>query len=298
MSAEIERPAPSRLPEWLHIDRTKNRQWVGLSRDLRRRGLHTVCEEASCPNIRECWSAGTATLMILGDVCTRGCRFCNVKTGNPAGRVDEREIENASALVGQLGLRYVVVTSVDRDDLDDHGATHFARVIERIRKDHPEVAVEALVPDFGAVEWRMDILAASGPYIVAQNMETVRRLTYPVRDIRAGYDITLRCLEYYKKRHGLRTKSSLLVGLGETFAELEETLRDLRAVGTDVVTFGQYLQPSRRHLPVVKYYTPQEFRELKSLAYSLGFRFVAAGPLVRSSYRASDLLESEDGHAD
>ncbi len=278
-------------PEWLKISQVKNEEWNDLRSQLKRRGLHTVCEEASCPNIRECWSARTATIMILGDVCTRGCRFCNVKTGNPAGFVEAREILHASELVGLMNLRYVVITSVDRDDLEDHGAGHFARVIERIHCDHPEVHVEALVPDFDAVDWRMDILAQARPYVVAQNMETVRRLTYPVRDIRAGYEKTLRCLEYYKSRHGLRTKTSLMVGLGETLDEIRETLSDLRAVGTDIVTFGQYLQPSSRHLSVERYYTPEEFRELKKIAYEAGFSFVASGPFVRSSYKASDYLD-------
>lgn len=278
-------------PEWLKIAHTKNQDWNDLHAQLKKRGLHTVCEEAACPNIRECWSARTATIMILGEVCTRGCRFCHVKTGNPAGLLDLREIANASQLVGLMNLRYVVITSVDRDDLEDHGAGHFAQVIERIHQDHPEVYVEALVPDFGAVEWRMDVLAQAKPYVVAQNMETVRRLTYPVRDIRASYEKTLRCLEYYKSQHQFRTKTSLMVGLGETLEEIAETLTDLRSVGTDIVTFGQYLQPTSRHLPVQRYYTPEEFRELKKLAYEKGFSFVASGPLVRSSYKASDYLD-------
>lgn len=281
----------SAKPTWLKIEQTKNQDWNLLHGELKKRGLHTVCEEARCPNIKECWSARTATIMILGDVCTRGCRFCHVKTGNPQGLVELREIKNSSELVGLMSLRYVVITSVDRDDLEDHGAQHFANVINRIHADHPEVHVEALVPDFGAVEWRMDILASSQPYVVAQNMETVKRLTYPVRDVRASYEKTLRCLEYYKSKHNLRTKSSLMVGLGETLEELQETMRDLRSVGTDIITFGQYLQPTAKHLPVVRYYTPEEFRLLKKLAYEVGFSFVASGPLVRSSYKASDYLE-------
>lgn len=282
-------------PPWLKIEHTKNQDWNDLHEQIRLRGLHTVCQEAACPNIKECWSARTATIMILGDVCTRGCRFCHVKTGNPGGFVDAREIRNASELVGLMRLRYVVITSVDRDDLEDHGAGHFARVIEAIHRDHPEVHVEALVPDFGAEPVRMDVLAAARPYVVAQNMETVRRLTYPVRDVRASYEKTLACLDYYKRRHGLRTKTSLMVGLGETWDEILETLRDLRAVGTDIVTFGQYLQPTARHLPVVRYYTPEEFRALKRAAYEVGFAFVASGPLVRSSYKAADYLDFVEG---
>ncbi len=288
---EKKKPLLGPKPEWLKITSVKNEEWSDIRVQLKKRRLHTVCEEASCPNIHECWSARTATIMILGDTCTRGCRFCNVKTGNPAGLINHSEITGTSELVALMKLRYIVLTSVDRDDLKDHGAGHFAMVIERIHLDHPDVYVEALVPDFGGDEARMDILAASKPYVVAQNMETVRRLTHPVRDIRAGYDITLSCLKYYKEKHSMRTKTSLMVGLGEILDEIVATLDDLRSVGCDIITFGQYLQPTSRHLPVQKYYTPEEFRELKKIAYEKGFSFVASGPLVRSSYKAADYLE-------
>ena len=274
-------------PEWLKVAGRRNDEFRDLRLALKERGLSTVCAEANCPNLTECWSQKTATIMILGDTCTRGCRFCNVKTGNPRGFVDLKEIVHTVEMVGMMGLNYVVLTSVDRDDLADHGAAHFASVVKAVNQRYPQTKVETLVPDFGGDQNRMRVLAASRPYVVAQNLETVRRLTHPVRDVRAGYTTTLDCLEFYKSL-GLTTKTSLMVGLGETLDELSETLDDLRAVGTDVVTFGQYLQPTRHHLPVERHYSPAEFLDLKRLAYKKGFRFVASGPLVRSSYRAAD----------
>lgn len=258
---------------------------------MRRRGLHTVCEEASCPNLEECWHDRTSTIMILGDTCTRACKFCDVKTGDPGGVVNEAEIDRVSEMVSMLKLRYIVLTSVDRDDLFDQGAGHFARVVERIRRDHPMTMVEALVPDFDALPQLMDVLAGARPFVVAQNLETVRRLTSTVRDRRAGYEKSLSCLEYYKRKHGMRTKSSLMVGLGETRKELEETMDDLRAIDVDIVTFGQYLRPSRKNIPVDRYYHPDEFEELREIALNKGFSFVTSGPLVRSSYKAADYLD-------
>lgn len=277
-------------PDWLKIHGRRTDEFRELRLALQNRGLSTVCAEAACPNLTECWSLKTATIMILGDTCTRGCRFCNVKTGNPRGVLDLQEIVHTVEMVGLMGLNYVVITSVDRDDLADHGAAHFAAVVRAVRAAHPQTKVETLVPDFGANPDRMRVLASSQPYVVAQNLETVRRLTHPVRDVRAGYASTLDCLAFYKAQ-GLTTKTSLMVGLGESVDELAEALDDLRAVGTDIVTFGQYLQPTKHHLPVERYYTPEEFQELKRLAYRKGFRFVASGPLVRSSYRASDYDE-------
>ena len=277
-------------PDWLKIHGRRNDEFRELRLALKDRGLSTVCAEAACPNLTECWSLKTATIMILGDTCTRGCRFCNVKTGNPRGALDLKEIVHSVEMVGLMGLNYVVITSVDRDDLPDHGAGHFAAVVKAIQASYPKTKVETLVPDFGADPDRMLVLAASRPYVVAQNMETVRRLTHPVRDVRASYPTTLDCLEFYKSQ-GLTTKTSLMVGLGETVEEIAETLDDLRTVGTDIVTFGQYLQPTKHHLPVERYYSPAEFLDLKRLAYQKGFRFVASGPLVRSSYRASDFDE-------
>jgi len=278
-------------PDWLKIHGRRNDEFRELRLALKDRGLSTVCAEAACPNLTECWSLKTATIMILGDTCTRGCRFCSVKTGNPRGALDLKEIVHTVEMVGMMGLNYVVITSVDRDDLPDHGAGHFAAVVNAVHASHPHTKVETLVPDFGADPDKMRTLAASRPYVVAQNIETVRRLTHPVRDVRAGYTTTLDCLAFYKKE-SLTTKTSLMVGLGETMDEVAETLDDLRAVGTDIVTFGQYLQPTKHHLPVERFYTPGEFLELKRLAYRKGFRLVASGPLVRSSYRAADFDEA------
>jgi lipoic acid synthetase len=230
--------------------------------------------------------------MILGDTCTRACKFCHVKTGNPKGFLNPEEIENTSKMVALMNLRYIVITSVDRDDLPDHGASHFAAVVNRVHADHPETKVEVLIPDFGVDEERMHTLAKSNPFVIAQNIETVRRLTHPVRDPRAGYEKTLDTLSFYKKNYPhIQTKTSIMVGLGETWQELQETLEDVRARGVDIVTFGQYLQPSKRHLAVERYYTPEEFQELKRMALKLGFKFVASGALVRSSYKAGDFLD-------
>lgn len=219
-----------------------------------------------------------------------------MKTGNPKGFLNPEEIENTSKMVALMNLRYIVITSVDRDDLADHGASHFAAVVDRVHKDHPETKVEVLIPDFGVEAERMHILAKSNPFVIAQNIETVRRLTHPVRDPRAGYDKTLDALTFYKKNYPhIQTKTSIMVGLGETWSEIQETLEDLRERGVDIVTFGQYLQPSKRHLAVERFYTPDEFIELKRMALKLGFKFVASGALVRSSYKAGDFLDYVEG---
>ena len=281
-----------RKPEWLKVKLPQGDDFKDIRNNLREKGLATVCEEAKCPNISECWSGRTATVMILGDTCTRACKFCNVKTGNPKGFLNPEEIQNTANMVKIMNLRYVVITSVDRDDLADHGAGHFAAVIKKVNLDHPETKVEVLIPDFDGVEERMHALAQATPFVIAQNIETVRRLTHPVRDIRAGYDKTLNCLKFYKDNYPrIQTKTSIMVGLGETWPEIQETLEDLRKVGVDIVTFGQYLQPSKRHLNVERFYTPEEFDELKRMALKMGFKFVASGPLVRSSYKAGDFLD-------
>jgi len=279
-------------PKWLKAKIPKGDSYLEIKKALREKGLFTVCEEAKCPNLSECWSDKTATIMILGDTCTRACKFCNVKTGNPKGFINHKEIQDSSNMVKIMSLNYVVITSVDRDDLADHGSSHFAAVVKRINQDHPRTKVEVLVPDFDAKEEFMHLLAQSNPFVIAQNIETVERLTHPVRDPRAGYQKTINCLDFYKKNYPLiATKTSLMVGLGESFEELYETLKDLRKVDVDIVTFGQYLQPSKRHLSVEKFYTPDEFDELKRLSYRLGFKFVASGPMVRSSYKAADYLK-------
>lgn len=281
-----------RKPEWLKVKLPQGDDFKDIRDNLRSKGLATVCEEAKCPNISECWSSRTATVMILGDTCTRACKFCNVKTGNPKGFLNPEEIQNTANMVKIMNLRYVVITSVDRDDLPDQGAGHFAAVIKKVNEDHPETKVEVLIPDFSVVEERMHTLAQARPFVIAQNIETVKRLTHPVRDIRAGYEKTLDCLKFYKQYYPqIQTKTSIMVGLGETWQELQETLEDLRSVGVDIVTFGQYLQPSKRHLNVERFYTPEEFEELKRMAIKIGFKFVASGPLVRSSYKAGDFLD-------
>lgn len=281
-----------RKPEWLKVKLPQGEDFKDIRNNLRDKGLATVCEEAKCPNISECWSARTATVMILGDTCTRACKFCNVKTGNPKGFLNPEEIQNTSNMVKIMNLRYVVITSVDRDDLPDHGAGHFAAVIKKVNEDHPETKVEVLIPDFAGVPERMHLLAQAKPFVIAQNIETVKRLTHPVRDPRAGYEKTFDCLKFYKEHYpSIQTKTSIMVGLGETWNELQETLEDARSAGVDIITFGQYLQPSKRHLNVEKYYTPDEFAELKRMALKMGFKFVASGPLVRSSYKAGDFLD-------
>lgn len=280
-----------RKPSWFKVPLPGGENYNEVKKNLRENKLWTVCEEASCPNLSECWSAKTATMMILGGTCTRACKFCHVDTGNPGGVVDRAEIENAAKMAKTMSLKYLVITSVDRDDLPDYGAGHFAEVIKSVKDNHPETLVEVLIPDFNCDEVHMHTLATASPFVIAQNIETVKRLTHVVRDRRAGYGKTLSCLNFYKKNYPhISTKTSLMVGLGETKEEIIECLKDLREVGCDIITFGQYLRPTNRHLKVERYYHPSEFEELKAIAYDMGFSFVASGPLVRSSYKAADYL--------
>lgn len=282
-------------PRHLKARIPKGGNYVSVKKSLRERGLYTVCEEAMCPNLGECWDAKTATMMILGDTCTRACKFCNVKTGNPKGFLDQDEPKKASEMVGIMGLKYLVITSVDRDDLEDLGAGHFAAVIKRVNADHPEVKVEVLIPDFNADPEHMETLAKARPFVIAQNLETVERLTRAVRDRRAGYRQTLEALAWYKKNFPhIHTKSSLMVGLGETKEELVQAMVDLKEAGVNILTFGQYLRPTLAHLEVQRYWEPEEFDHLKKLAYDVGFDFVASGPMVRSSYKAADYLDYLD----
>ena len=284
--------SPGRKPPWLSSPLPTTKTYSNLKRLLKDRRLYTVCQEAKCPNVGECWSGGTATMMILGDTCTRACKFCHVKTGNPRGVVNTGEIIGASQMVEVMKLRYLVVTSVDRDDLADFGASHFAAVVKRIKSDHPQTRVEVLVPDFNCLPKAIHTLAESRPFVIAQNLETVKRLTHPVRDRRAGYEKTLKALGLYNTHYGhIPTKSSLMVGLGETKAELVESFEDLLKVGVKILTIGQYLRPSTRHLKVQRYWHPDEFKELKEKALSMGFQFVAAAPLARSSYKAHEYLD-------
>lgn len=248
-----------------------------------------------CPNIGECWNNGTATLMIMGSVCTRACRFCAVDTGNPRGWLDAEEPANAARSVQLMDLRYVVITSVDRDDLPDGGAAHYAACVRAIKALNPDTAVEALTPDFRGELAAVETVVDSGLEVYAQNLETVRRLTHPVRDPRAGYEQTLDVLEHAKRhRPDVLTKTSLMLGLGETDAEIRETLGELRERKVDIVTFGQYLRPTKNHLPVERFVTPEEFAEYRRVGLDMGFLEVVSGPLVRSSYRADRVFEQNN----
>jgi lipoyl synthase len=289
-------PARPRLPEWFKVRPPGGDSYAAIKQALRERGLSTVCEEARCPNLAECWGGGrsgkgTATLMVMGGTCTRGCRFCSVPTGRP-GALDPEEPRKASETIGIMGVSYVVVTSVDRDDLPDGGAAHFAEVIRRCKADHPGLLVEVLTPDFQGDRAALQAILDAGPDVVAHNVETVRRLTPAVRDRRAGYDQSLAVLRAYKELGARHTKTSIMLGLGETEAEVEETLRDLRAAGVDIVTFGQYLRPTQeaRHLPVTEFVHPDQFARYQRMAEGMGFLYVASGPLVRSSYKAGELF--------
>jgi len=262
---------------------------------LQRYRLNTVCEDAHCPNVFECWGLGTATIMILGDTCTRACRFCAVKTGKPGG-IDWFEPIRVALAVRDLGLRYVVITSVDRDDLPDGGASIYAMTIRQIKKINPGTRVEVLIPDFNLNMDALRAVVSAGPDVVSHNLETVERLTPLVRDRRAGYDKSLGVLRAIKGINGNQvTKSGIMLGLGETRDEVLKAMRDLRGAGVDLLTIGQYLRPSGspRHLPVARYVQPSEFQELRAIGLSMGFRAVAAGPMVRSSYRALELAEGE-----
>ncbi len=281
-----------RKPPWIATPLPKGGGYRFLERKLKASGIYTVCQEAKCPNIGECWSQKTATMMILGDTCTRACRFCHVKTGNPGGVVNKDEIIGASRMVEVMGLRYIVITSVDRDDLEDYGASHFAAVVRNIADHHPKTKIEVLIPDFNCVEQHMHTLAQSSPFVIAQNLETVKRLTHPVRDRRAGHEKTLKALKFYTKHYPyIPRKSSLMVGLGETEDELIEAFEELLNAGVTILTIGQYLRPSSRHLKIDRYYRPEEFHHLRDVALNLGFSFVASGPMVRSSYRAAEYLD-------
>jgi len=257
--------------------------------------LSTVCEESMCPNIGECWSNGTATIMIMGAVCTRACRFCSVDTGNPNGWLDSEEPEHAAEAVKLMNLKYIVLTSVDRDDLEDGGAAHYAACVKEIKKVNPQTAVETLTPDFSGNKAHLELLLDSGIEVYAQNIETVKRLTHPVRDPRASYEITLDVLRHAKKyRPEMLTKTSLMLGLGETDEEILQTMDDLRANNVDILTLGQYLRPTKNHLSVERYVTPDAFENFRKIGLSKGFLEVVSGAFVRSSYRAERVLEKNN----
>jgi lipoic acid synthetase len=289
--------AHERLPKpaWLRMVNQTTPAYAQVKAQVKAHQLSTVCEEAKCPNITECWSHGTATIMLMGAVCTRACRFCAVDTGNPQGWLDLNEPENTARTVELMKLDYVVLTSVNRDDLPDGGAAHYAAAIRAIKKRCPNARVEALTPDFQGVTAHVDILLDSGLDVFAQNVETVERLTHPVRDNRAGYWQTLNVLAHAKQSHpNVLTKTSLMLGLGETEEELIQTMDDMRASQIDILTLGQYLQPTKNHLPVVSYVTPETFSRLRDIGLQKGFFEVASGPLVRSSYRADRVFKRDN----
>ncbi|MBO9540809.1 lipoyl synthase [bacterium] len=280
-----------RKPEWLKIRPPAGERYLAIKENLRTLNLHTVCEEASCPNIGECWGGGTATMMVMGDTCTRGCRFCHIKTAKEGLPLDPDEPAKVALQVDVMGLDYVVLTSVDRDDLPDGGAAHFAAVIRAIKERTPKVLVEVLIPDFQGDTKALRTVVESAPDVIAHNVETVRRLTPKVRDRRAQYAQSLKVLADAKRiAPKIVTKTSIMVGLGETDEEIMETLRDLREYDCQIVTFGQYLRPTAKHLEVVDFVTPAKFAEFQQWAEELGFLYVASGPLVRSSYRAGELF--------
>lgn len=278
-------PLMERKPEWLKISLPQGKQYLDVKEIIARKGLHTICVSGKCPNLSECWGRGTATFMILGDVCTRACRFCNVKTGSPGGIVDRGEPNRLADTIAKMELKHCVITSVDRDDLPDGGAEFWATTVRRVKEKNPELTIETLIPDFNGVEAFVNQVIDSGPNIVSHNMETVRRLTPKVRS-RAKYDVSLKTIEIIAKSGKVRAKSGIMVGLGETEEEVIQTMDDLANVGCQVVTIGQYLQPSRKHLGVKEYVSLEQFRTYREIGLEKGFKFVESGPLVRSSYRA------------
>ncbi|WP_416147097.1 lipoyl synthase [Salipaludibacillus sp. HK11] len=286
-----------RKPEWLKIKLNTNDSYKGLKKLMREKNLHTVCEEAKCPNIHECWAERkTATFMILGDICTRACRFCAVKTGLPT-ELDEQEPERVAESVKLMGLKHVVITAVARDDLKDGGSKVFAETVRAIRRQSPFTSVEVLPSDMGGKEENLKNLIDANPNIFNYNVETVRRLTPTVR-ARATYERTLEVLSRAKAmKPKIPTKTSLMLGLGETKEEIIETMDDLRSVDVDILTLGQYLQPTKSHLKIQKYWTPEEFAELKEIAMTKGFKHCESGPLVRSSYHADEQVDAAQKNA-
>ncbi len=278
-------------PEWLKIRPPTTEQYAKLKQQITGLKLVTVCQEAHCPNMSECWSGGTATFMILGDTCTRGCKFCAVKTSRKGQPVDKEEPKKLAEQIREMNLKYVVITSVDRDDLEDQGAKHFAECVKEIKKLNPEILVETLIPDFQGKTELLDLIIQAKPEVISQNIETVKRLTHVVRDPRAGYEQTLSVLEYIKESAPqIFTKSSLIVGFGETKQEVLETMNDLRAKGVQILTIGQYLQPSKNHFKLQEFISPEQFKKYEQAALKKGFLFCAAGPFVRSSYKAGELF--------
>ncbi|UQA60060.1 lipoyl synthase [Polyangium aurulentum] len=294
MTASSSRFSPK--PPWLKVRAPGGDTYHHLKQTFRELDLHTVCEEARCPNVGECWREGTATVMLLGDVCTRGCRFCAVTSGDPRGAVDTREPEHVARAIARLGLQYVVMTMVNRDDLLDGGADHVGRTVRRLHALRPDILIETLVGDFTGHLDAVDTVVDAGPDVFAHNIETVRRLTRTVRDVRSSYDQSIKVLRRAKERaqargiSGQLTKSSIMVGVGETDDEVIEAMRDLRDAGVDVVTIGQYLRPTPKHHEVLRFVPPETFARYEQEALAMGFLYAASGPLVRSSYKAAEVF--------
>ena len=277
-------------PAWLRVRAPAGENYTKVKQSLRSLNLHTVCEEARCPNISECWGKGTATIMIMGEICSRGCRFCAVNSGKPI-LLDTGEPERVAKAIKEWGLRYVVITSVCRDDLEDGGAEHIAKTIKAIKLLSPTIIVESLIPDFRRDDSSIIKIVKSKPEVISHNIETVSRLTPKVRDARASYEQSLLVLKKIKDINSLiYTKSSIMLGLGEIEEEVIQTIKDLRSVGVSILTIGQYLQPTPKHLPLVEFIAPEKFNWFKEIAEQMGFVYVASGPLVRSSYRAGEFF--------
>lgn len=282
-------------PRWLKAQIPSGKVFAEVRRNVREHRLSTVCEESMCPNIGECWNNGTATIMVMGSVCTRACKFCAVDTGNPKGWLDAEEPANTARSVALMKLRYVVLTSVDRDDLADGGAAHYAACIRAVKKENPETGVEALTPDFRGARSSVETVVGSGLNVFAQNIETVKRLTHRVRDPRAGYEQTLDVLGWSREiEPKVLIKTSLMLGLGETDDEILQTMDDLRERDVDILTLGQYLQPTANHLPVERFVPPEDFDRFRAQGLQRGFMEVVAGPLVRSSYRADRVFDKNN----
>lgn len=291
-------PTVVKKPEWFKVRLDHNEGYLKIDGLVQEHKLQTVCQEARCPNIYECWNAGTATFMLMGDTCTRACKFCHVKTGNPKLWLDAEEPQKVAESVKTLGLSYVVLTSVNRDDLPDEGARHFADTVREIKKVNPKILVETLTPDFRRTQPRaLQTMIDSEVDVLAHNVETVRRLVPSVRDARCDHDLSLRYHRVAKElRPTIITKSSIMLGLGETKDEVIDTLHELRSVDVDIVTLGQYLQPTKNHHPVIRYVHPDEFKFYEEEGLKMGFRFVASGPMVRSSYRAAEAFIEKMTH--
>ncbi len=280
---------PKGKPKWLRVKLPTGKKYTQLRSLVDTYNLHTICTSGSCPNMGECWGEGTATFMILGNICTRSCGFCGVKTGRPE-ELDWAEPEKVARSIKIMGIRHAVITSVDRDDLKDMGSILWAETVKAIRRMNPSTTLETLIPDFQGIERHLDRILEVAPEVISHNMETVRRLTREVR-IQAKYDRSLGVLRYLKDQGARRTKSGIMLGLGEEEGEVIQTLEDLREAGVDVVTIGQYLQPSKKHLPVKAFITPDQFDKYREIGLKLGFRHVESGALVRSSYKAHKHIE-------